>query len=141
MADNTSPIQIAEAAKKLKCGSVAYTYNDPVIFIEYAIDVAMLFMNDKSIMLLFQQDILMNPPERIFFAVMDVANIDLKGFSQKFYRKLTGSEIEPVLHSIASVAQETECCLELTTLLIRGENDSPQELEKLSLWVLETCGS
>ena len=141
MAHNASPIQIAEAAKKHKCGSVGYTYNDPVIFIEYAIDVAMACHERKINNVAVTAGYINEPAREDFFTVMDAANIDLKGFSQQFYRKLTGSEIEPVLDTIAYVAQETECWLELTTLIIPGENDSPQELEKLSLWVLETCGS
>ena len=141
MAHNASPIQIAEAARKYKCGSVAFTYNDPVIFIEYAIDVAMACHERQINNVAVTAGYINEPAREDFFAVMDAANIDLKGFSQKFYRKLTGSEIEPVLDTIAYVAQETECWLELTTLIILGENNSPQELEKLSLWVLETCGS
>ena len=72
---------------------------------------------------------------------MDAANIDLKGFTKRFYKKLTGSEIQPVLETIAYAVQETSCWVELTTLLIPGENDDPKEIKALCRWVLDTCGS
>ena len=86
MAHNASPIQIAEAARKHKCGSVAYTYNDPVIFIEYAIDVAMACHERQINNVAVTAGYINEPAREDFFAVMDAANIDLKGFSQKFYR-------------------------------------------------------
>ena len=140
LAHNASPIQIAEAAHKHNCSSVAYTYNDPVIFIEYAIDVALACHERGINNVAVTAGYINETPREDFFAVMDAANIDLKGFSQQFYRKLTGSEIDPVLDTIAYVAQETSCWVELTTLIIPEENDNPKELEALSLWVLETCG-
>ena len=137
---HASPQQIADVALQNGCSSVAYTYNDPVIFLEYAVDIsaACRAQNIKNIAV--TAGYICEGPREEFFGAMDAANIDLKGFSERFYKKVTGSTIEPVLETIAYVVQETSCWVELTTLLIPGENDTPKEIEALSLWVLDTCG-
>jgi len=140
LADRASPEALARAAKAHGCASVAYTYNDPVIFLEYAVDTAAAARAVGVRSVAVTAGYIEPAPRVEFFAAMDAANIDLKGFSPAFYRKLTGAHIEPVLETIAYVAQETDCWLELTTLLIPGENDSPGEIEALSAWVRDTCG-
>ncbi|GKY89089.1 AmmeMemoRadiSam system radical SAM enzyme [Sinisalibacter aestuarii] len=141
LADSASPEALAQAAKRHGCASVAYTYNDPVIFLEYALDTAAACRDLGVRSVAVTAGYIEPEPRAEFFAAMDAANIDLKGFTPEFYRKLTGAHIEPVLDTIAYVAQETECWLELTTLLIPGENDSDAEIEALSGWVLDNCGA
>ena len=140
LAHEASPERIAEVAHVQGCASVAFTYNDPVIFHEYALDTAVACRDIGVKSVAVTAGYVCEAPRAEFFAAMDAANIDLKGFSEDFYRKLTGSEIAPVLETIAYAVNETPCWVELTTLLIPGENDSIAELEALSAWVAERCG-
>ena len=140
LAHSASPRRIAEVARAQACQSVAFTYNDPVIFHEYAVDTAIACREAGVASVAVTAGYVCDAPRAEFFAHMDAANIDLKAFSPEFYRKLTGSEIGPVLECIRYAVQETECWVELTTLLIPGENDSDAELLALSAWVLENCG-
>ena len=138
---HASPQRIADVARQNGCRSVAYTYNDPVIFLEYAVDIAAACRAQNIKNVAVTAGYICDAPREEFFGAMDAANIDLKGFTKRFYKKLTGSEIQPVLETIAYAVQETSCWVELTTLLIPGENDDPKEIEALSRWVLDTCGS
>lgn len=140
LAHSASPERIAQVAKDAGCASVAYTYNDPVIFLEYALDTAEACRQVGVKSVAVTAGYVCEEPMHAFFNGMDAANIDLKGFTDRFYRKLTGSEIAPVLDSIRYAVNETDCWVELTTLLIPGENDSPAELEELSQWVIDNCG-
>ena len=138
---HASPQRIADVARQNGCRSVAYTYNDPVIFLEYAVDIAAACRAQNIKNVAVTAGYICDGQREEFFGAMDAANIDLKGFTKRFYKKLTGSEIQPVLETIAYAVQETSCWVELTTLLIPGENDDPKEIEALSRWVLDTCGS
>jgi pyruvate formate lyase activating enzyme len=138
---HASPEQIVDIAHQYGCSSVAYTYNDPVIFLEYAVDIAAACRAQNIKNIAVTAGYICDAPREEFFRAMDATNIDLKGFTDRFYKKVTGSEIQPVLETIAYVVQETSCWVELTTLLIPGENDDPKELEALSRWVLDTCGA
>ncbi|MFZ7089574.1 AmmeMemoRadiSam system radical SAM enzyme [Primorskyibacter sp. 2E233] len=139
-AQEAAPERIASRARDLGCTSVAYTYNDPVIFIEYATDTAKA-CRELEIRNVAVTAAYMTPQARPeFFGAMDAANIDLKGFTDRFYQKLTGSRLAPVLDSISYAVQETSCWVELTTLIIPGENDSAAELRELAAWVLSACG-
>lgn len=138
---HASPQRIADVARQNGCRSVAYTYNDPVIFLEYAVDIAAACRAQNIKNVAVTAGYICDAPREEFFGAMDAANIDLKGFTKRFYKKLTGSEIQPVLETIAYAVQETSCWVELTTLLIPGENDDPKKIEVLSRWVLDTCGS
>ncbi len=140
LAHAASPEKIACVARAEGCASVAFTYNDPVIFHEYALDTAAACREAGVKSVAVTAGYICDAPRAEFFGAMDAANIDLKGFTEGFYRKLTGSEIAPVLETIAYAVNETDCWVELTTLLIPGENDSTAELEALSAWVMETCG-
>ncbi|SIN68299.1 pyruvate formate lyase activating enzyme [Sulfurivirga caldicuralii] len=138
--DEAMPQDLADAALRTGCRAVAYTYNDPVIFFEYAIDTARA-CREKGIKNVAVTAGYINPePRQEFFKHMDAANIDLKGFSEDFYRKLTGGHLQPVLDTIEYAVKETDCWVELTTLLIPGHNDSPEELEKMSQWIIDHCG-
>ncbi len=141
LAHYASPELITRIAQKHGCTSVAFTYNDPVIFHEYALDTASACYEAGVKSVAVTAGYITEEPRTEFFNAMDATNIDLKGFTSEFYRKLTGSEIEPVLDAIKFAVNETACWVELTTLLIPGENDSDGDLEKLSAWVVEECGT
>ena len=140
LAHEASPETIARVAGEHGCASVAFTYNDPVIFHEYALDTAAACREAGLRSVAVTAGYVTPAPRAEFFGAMDAANIDLKGFTEGFYRKLTGADIAPVLETIEYAVRETDCWVELTTLLIPGENDDEAELERLSQWVLEHCG-
>lgn len=140
LADQASPEQLAEAAEALGCRSVAFTYNDPVIFLEYAVDVAQACRARGVKTVAVSAGYISPTPRREFFAHMDAANIDLKAFSERFYRQLTGASLAPVLDTLVYLKHETAVWFELTTLLIPGENDSADEIERLTRWILDHLG-
>jgi pyruvate formate lyase activating enzyme len=134
--DQAPPDLIAEAAAKAGCRAVAFTYNDPVIFMEYAIDTAKA-CHARGLKSVAVTAGYMKPEARsAFYAHMDAANIDLKGFTERFYEKLCTGQLAAVLDTIKYVHHETPCWVELTTLLIPGENDASEELKRLSDWVV-----
>jgi len=140
LADSASPELIARAAQELGCRSVAYTYNDPVIFHEYAIDVAKACheLGVKSVSV--SAGYVCPEPRAEFYQHMDAVNIDLKSFDENFYHKLTGAHLQPVLETLQYLYHETDVWLETTTLLIPGKNDSEKELEEMTQWVVENLG-
>jgi pyruvate formate lyase activating enzyme len=140
LADDASPEKIAEAAEKLGCRSVAYTYNDPVIFHEYAIDVAAACRERGIKNVAVTAGYICPEPRKEFFAAMDAANVDLKAFSEDFYHRITGGQLQPVLDTLEYLKHETEVWFELTTLLIPGHNDSDEELQAMTRWVVEKLG-
>lgn len=140
LSDQASPSDIALAAKNSGCRSVAFTYNDPVIWAEYALDTAAA-CHDIDIQTVAVTAGYITPEARgEFFDSMDAANIDLKAFTESFYYKLTGAHLEPVLDTIRYVAQQTNCWLELTNLIIPDANDAGQEIQRMCDWVLQTVG-
>ncbi len=140
LADAATPEMIANAAAEHGCRSVAYTYNDPVIFHEYAIDVAKA-CREKDIKSVAVTAGYVSPePRAEFYQWMDAANVDLKAFTERFYHKITGSHLEPVLDTLKYIKHETDCWLETTTLIIPGENDSEKELTEMCEWVVENLG-
>jgi len=140
LADQADPETIARAAVALGCKSVAYTYNDPVIFHEYAIDVAKACraVGVKSVAV--TAGYVCPEPRREFYQYMDAANVDLKAFTEEFYYKLTGAHMAPILETLEYLKHETGVWLELTTLLIPGHNDSDRELSEMTNWVVEKLG-
>lgn len=138
--DRASSAEIAQAAARLGCKSVAFTYNDPVIFAEYALDVAAdcHALGIKTVAV--TAGYIHEAPRREFFAGMDAANVDLKAFTENFYFKLTGSHLQPVLDTLVYLARETDVWLEITTLVIPGHNDSDEEITALASWVREALG-
>ena len=124
-----SPEQIVQVAKDYGCQSVAFTYNDPVIFLEYAIDTAKLCAQEGIKTIAVTSGYINPEPAKEFFSVMDAANIDLKGFSEDFYQKNCMAHLQPVLDTIKYAVNETDCFVELTTMLIEGENDNFTEIE------------
>ncbi len=140
LADYASPEAIAHAAAAAGCRSVAYTYNDPVIFLEYAVDVASACRELGIANVAVTAGEIRPEPRREFFGAMDATNVDLKAFTDRFYRKLCGGELQPVLDTLEYLVKETDVWVELTTLLIPGENDSETELDEMSGWVVEALG-
>jgi pyruvate formate lyase activating enzyme len=138
--DQASPETIARAATRLGCRSVAFTYNDPVIFHEYAVDVAQACREEGILSVAVTAGYVMPEPRAEFYRHMDAANIDLKGFTEKFYHHLAAGHLEPVLDTLRYVVHETECWVELTTLLIPGWNDSEAEIQEMTAWVVENLG-
>jgi len=140
LADAASPEAIADAAVRLGCRSVAFTYNDPVIFHEYAIDVARACRARGVKTVAVTAGYQCPEPRAEFYGHMDAANVDLKGFSEKFYHELCVGELAPVLDTLRYIRHETSTWLEITTLLIPGWNDDETELAALARWVLEELG-
>jgi len=136
-----SPEAIAQAALEQGCKSVAYTYNDPVIFHEYAIDTAQACRELGLKSVAVSAGYVCAEPRAEFYGWMDAANIDLKAFSERFYHEITGSHLQNILETLMYIKHETSVWLELTTLIIPGENDSEEELEKMTQWVVENLGS
>ena len=135
MSARAAPETIARAAKAFNCASVAYTYNDPVIFLEYALDTAAacraLAIKNVAVTAGY-----INPePRKQFFAAMDAANVDLKAFSEHFYEKRCAASLAPVKDTLRYLVHETNVWTEITTLLIPGENDSDQEIRELTAWI------
>jgi len=136
-----SPEAIAKAAADFGCRSVAFTYNDPVIFAEYAIDVAQACHARGVRTVAVTAGYMYDRPRRDFYAHMDAANVDLKGFTDDFYVELTRSHLQPVLDTLTYLRHETSVWLEITTLLIPGHNDSDAEITALSAWVRRELGA
>jgi pyruvate formate lyase activating enzyme len=140
LADAASPQRLADAAVEQACRSIAFTYNDPIIFLEYALDVAAACREADVKSIAVTAGYVDPEPRAEFFGAMDAANIDLKAFTDRFYHKICGGHLAPVLETLEYVKHETDTWLELTTLLIPGENDSDAELEAMTGWVVEKLG-
>jgi len=138
--DQATPEMIAAAAAKLGCKSVAFTYNDPVIFAEYAMDVADACHARGLQAVAVTAGYMHAVPRRDFYAKMDAANVDLKAFTEDFYFKLTGAHLAPVLETLEYLVRETQVWTEITTLLIPGKNDSDAELEAECRWIRKHLG-
>jgi pyruvate formate lyase activating enzyme len=138
--DAASPEAIAAAAVRSGCRSVAFTYNDPVIFLEYAVDVAQACHARGVKTVAVSAGYVCADPRVEFFRHMDAANIDLKGFTEGFYRNLCTGRLAPVLETLEYLRHETGVWFEITTLLIPGENDSAPEIEALGRWVMDRLG-
>jgi pyruvate formate lyase activating enzyme len=138
--DRASPEAIAEAAVRSGCRSVAFTYNDPVIFLEYAVDVAQACRARGVKSVAVSAGYICDAPRRELFRHMDAANIDLKGFTEGFYRNLCSARLGPVLETLEYLEHETDVWFEITTLLIPDENDSASEVAALSEWVMTHLG-
>ena len=138
--DAASPDAIARAAKRTGARSVAFTYNDPVIFAEYAMDTADACRAQGVATVAVTAGYIGTDARREFFAKMDAANVDLKGFTDEFYVKLCGAHLAPVLDTLVYLKHGTKCWFELTTLLIPGKNDSAAEIEAMSKWIVRELG-
>jgi pyruvate formate lyase activating enzyme len=140
LADAAAPEQIAEAAEALGCRSVAFTYNDPVIFLEYAIDVADACRARGIKAVAVTAGYICEEPRREFYAHMDAANVDLKAFTEDFYSHVCAGHLQPVLDTLEYLKHETEVWFEITNLLIPGKNDSAEEVDAMTRWIVQRLG-
>jgi len=140
LADAASPGKLARTAQELGCSSIAFTYNDPVVFHEYAIDTAQacheIGVKAVAVTAGYQCD----EPRREMYRWMDAANVDLKAFTERFYWKVCGGHLQPVLDTLIYLKKETQVWFEITTLLIPGENDSEAEIEEMTQWLMANLG-
>jgi pyruvate formate lyase activating enzyme len=136
-----SPEDLAETAQRLGCRSIAFTYNDPVIFMEYAMDVADACRRRGIKAIAVSAGFMSPAPREEFYRHMDAANIDLKGFTDEFYQKITFGRLGAVLDTLSYLRHETSVWLEITTLLIPGHNDSDAEVEQECAWLVEHVGT
>ena len=140
LVDGAPPERIAQAAKALGCRSVAFTYNDPVIFLEYAVDTARACRALGIKTVAVTAGYVTPEAGAEFFAEMDAANVDLKAFTEDFYRSICGGHLGAVLDTLVYLKRDTKVWFEITTLLIPGENDSESEIDALSRWVVASLG-
>ncbi len=141
LADSASPEQLARAALELGCRSVAFTYNDPVIFAEYAMDVADACHALGIQAVAVTAGYMHAQPRREFYAKMDAANVDLKAFTEEFYFRTCSAHLNDVLDTLVYLEHETEVWFEITTLLIPGKNDSDGEIDDECRWIAKELGS
>ncbi len=134
------PEYIVETAKKYKCKSVAFTYNDPVVYIEYAVDTAKLCQREGIKTVAVTAGYINPKPREKLFENMDAVNIDLKGFTENFYKRNCYAKIGPVLDTIKYAVRETNCEVEITTLLIDGENTDTEILKREYEWIITNVG-
>lgn len=141
LSQHVSPEMIAEAAVRLDCRSVAFTYNDPVIWAEYAIDTARA-CHERGLKTIAKTAGYINPEaRREFFEVMDAADVDLKGFTEHFYQHYTLSHLQPVLDTLTWLARESPVWLEITNLVIPDANDDPDDIRRMCVWIRDTLGA
>ncbi|HZM44871.1 MAG TPA: AmmeMemoRadiSam system radical SAM enzyme [Burkholderiales bacterium] len=140
LADQASPTAIAEAALANGCRSVAFTYNDPVIFAEYAMDIADACRERGVKTVAVTAGYMHDAPRREFYAKMDAANVDLKAFTDEFYFRQCGARLAPVLDTLVYLKHQTSVWFEITTLLIPGKNDSNEEIEAECRWIMKELG-
>ena len=140
LGEEARPDEVARAAQRAGCPSVSFTYNEPIVTFEHTLAMAAACRARGLKTVAVTAGYLEPEPRREFFAAMDAANVDLKGFSEDFYRRLCGARLQPVLDTLVYLRRETRVWLELTTLLIPGENDSPAELDALTRWVVANLG-
>jgi pyruvate formate lyase activating enzyme len=140
LADSASPERIARSAAALGCRSVAFTYNDPVVFMEYAIDVAQACREEGIKSVAVTAGYMSPKPRAEFYRYIDAANVDLKAFTEEFYQKICGAHIAPVLETLEYLRHETDVWFEITTLLIPGLNDSGEEIDAMTRWIADRLG-
>lgn len=140
LASVAAPEAIAQAAIDHGCRSVAFTYNDPTIFIEYAIDIAQACHERDVATVAVTAGYIHAAPREEFYAHIDAANVDLKGFSERFYRELTGARLDAVLDTLVYLCRETSVWVELTTLIIPGHNDDEAEIRRECEWIRDQLG-
>jgi pyruvate formate lyase activating enzyme len=140
LADGASPGTIASAAKELGCRSIAFTYNDPTIFMEYAIDVADACRAAGIAAVAVTAGYICPEPRRELYSHIDAANVDLKGFTEEFYRHVCGGHLQDVLETLEYLVHDTDVWVETTTLLIPDKNDGDEELDAMTTWIVDHLG-
>ena len=138
--DWARPEALADAAKNAGCRSIAFTYNDPVIFAEYAIDCAIAARERGVKTVAVTAGYIMPEARRDFYVHLDAANIDLKAFTEPFYHKLCFAHLDPILETLVWLRNESDVWFEVTTLLIPGQNDTEEEVDQLCAWFMANLG-
>ncbi len=138
---HASPAEIATAAAGHGCKSVAYTYNEPIIWMEYALDTAKECARRGIKNVAVTAAYLAPEMRETFWPAMDAVNVDLKGFTEAFYEKYCRATLAPVLENLKFIAQETDAWLEITNLLIPGANDSPNDIRAMCDWIVKHLGA
>jgi AmmeMemoRadiSam system radical SAM enzyme/AmmeMemoRadiSam system protein B/AmmeMemoRadiSam system protein A len=138
--EEAAPASVAAAARSLGCRSVAYTYNDPIVWLEYAIDTARACRAAGLKNVAVTSGYMLPGPRAAFYEWIDAANVDLKAFDEAFYHRLCAGRLEPVLDTLRWLAHETNIWLEITNLVIPRENDAPDDLRRMCAWLVETLG-
>ncbi len=137
---SATPEQVIQLAQKHQAPSIAYTYNDPTIFGEYVIDISKLAHEENIRSVMVTAGYIDKEARKDVFKYIDAANVDLKAFTDQFYYELTFSHLKNVLDTLIWIKHETDIWLEITTLLIPGENDSNEEIAKMCEWILQNLG-
>lgn len=135
-----TPETIAEAAVRLGCHSVAFTYNDPVIWAEYAVDTARACHARGVRTVAVTAGYITAEARPYFFQEIDAANVDLKAFGETFYRQLTYSHLQPVLDTLEWLKRESDVWFEITNLMIPSKNDAPDEVQRMCGWIVDRLG-
>ncbi len=135
-----TPEDVIKLAKRNSTPSIAYTYNDPTIFGEYVIDISKIARDEGIKNVLVTAGYIDKEARKDVYKFADAANVDLKGFTEKFYNKLTFSSLKDVLDTLVWLKNETDIWFEITTLLIPGENDNPEEIKEECNWILNNLG-
>jgi pyruvate formate lyase activating enzyme len=138
--ETADPVTIASAAVKLGCKSVAFTYNDPIIWAEYAIDTAKACRQAGVKTVAVTSGYITDTARAAFYEHMDAANVDLKGFTDDFYRQYCSGRLQPVLDTLRWIARESKVWLEITNLIIPQANDSPEDIKRMCRWIVEELG-
>ena len=141
LAQSASPARIAAAAQEMSVRAVAFTYNDPVVYAEYAIDTARACRALGIHPIAVTAGYISPEARGEFFSVMDAANIDLKGFNEDFYWRLTGAHLTNILDNIVWIVHNTSTWVELTTLIIPGYNDDRAQLQAECEWIARELGT
>lgn len=135
-----SPEGVVELAKSYHTPSIAFTYNDPTIFGEYVIDISKIAREEGIKSVMVTAGYIDKEARKDVYKYIDAANVDLKGFTERFYHKLTFSHLDDVLDTLVWLKNETDVWFEITTLLIPDENDSPEEIKLECDWILNNLG-
>ena len=133
-----TPEEIVEAALRHGCRSVAFTYNEPTVFFEYVLETARLAKEANLATVLVSNGWINPEPMRELYPLIDAANIDMKGFSEAFYREFCDGSLAPVLRSMEYFHRELGHHLEITNLVIPGRNDSPERIDAFLDWAEQT---
>lgn len=135
-----SPEEVVALAKRYNTQSIAYTYNDPVIFGEYVIDISKIAREEGIKNVLVTAGYIDKEARKDVYKYVDAANVDLKAFTETFYHKLTFSHLNYVLDTLVWIKSETNVWLEITNLIIPGENDNEEEIKQMCDWILRNLG-
>ncbi len=133
--------ELVGMAVRTKSRGIAYTYNEPVVFGEWMTEVASIARREGLKNVMVTNGYVSPEAREEIFRDIDAANVDLKSFTERFYHKLTGSRLAPVLETLRWLASATSVWVEITTLLIPGENDSPDEIRTLAGFIAAELGN